>query len=305
MSLLSSFLQGSLDPISASGTTPTHGTISVVSNTITYTPNSVYEGADSFNITLNCDTEGVNITVEDAPLIHITLIVNEQADPYADANLQLKVNGSAVSTINGTATVPIDTHFGNVITFEAFGERPSTGDNPVQRLVVVKNGITIFDDTTPDNPPVISLIAGPYTVALGDTFTATASTTADVPSGAISCGTPVTFTGGVGFPNNIFYELGASLGTVNVTYDAHSIPDKFIGYSGGVKVFDTGYRGDSSYQAALDAELISRGLPTETIMGVGAGTASFSKLVVDSYTLVEVYSPLTGTAWDFTMDCPI
>ncbi len=305
MSLLTGFSQGSLGAVIASGSTPLHGSISIVGNIITYTPDSTYEGDDSFDITLNCDTESVNITVEDAPLIPITSIVIEQADPYADANLQLKVNSIAITTINGSDTVTDNIHFGDIITFEAFGERPSTGDNPVQRLVVVKNGVTIYDSTTPDNPPVTSLIAGPYTVAVGDVYTATASTTADIPSGVITCGTPATYSGGIGFPNNLFYNLGSALGLVDITYDAFSIPDKFIGYCGGVQVFDTGYRGDSSYQSALDAALIARGLPTETIAGVGAGTTSFSKIVTDNYVLVEVYSPLTGTAWNFQMDCPV
>ncbi len=72
----------------------------------------------------------------------------------------------------------------------------------------------------------------------------------------------------------------------------------------GVEVINTGYRGDVSYQSALDAELASRSLPPETITAPGSGSTSFNKTTATTTAIVRVYAPLTGTAWSFTLGCP-
>ncbi|HHW4673555.1 MAG TPA: hypothetical protein ACQGQF_07095, partial [Xylella fastidiosa subsp. pauca] len=78
------------------------------------------------------------------------------------------------------------------------------------------------------------------------------------------------------------------------------------------------YHGDTSYQAQLDADLSSRGLPLETITQRPGSesdpadqfankhyeTATFQKTTADTIAEVRVYSPLEGTAWQFHLDCP-
>ncbi len=134
----------------------------------------------------------------------------------------------------------------------------------------------------------------------------------DVPKGGVdvttipvfACGTPTPYTGGQNFPTEIIITLGASTGTVNFNFDSFSIPDKYIVVFDGIDVIDTGYRGDTSYQAALDADLASRSLPPETITAPGSGSTSFIKGTATTTALVKVYGPLPGTSWQFTMECP-
>ena len=119
------------------------------------------------------------------------------------------------------------------------------------------------------------------------------------------CGTQYSYTGGETFPTLLSINLGAATGTVTFNFDARSIPDKFEVWFDGVKVIDTGYRGSSARQADLDEALAERGLPSETIAGIGSGTANFSKTTNTQVALVKVYAPLDQTLWDFTLGCPV
>jgi hypothetical protein len=121
------------------------------------------------------------------------------------------------------------------------------------------------------------------------------------------CGTPTSFSGGTTYPAEQLVDLGTNPGTVPFNFNAYSIPDKFQiewpAGSGNI-VVDTGYRGDASEQSALDQSLSDRGLPTEQIVGVGAGTTSFEKTSNERYAKVLVFAPMGGTNWDFLLGCP-
>lgn len=121
----------------------------------------------------------------------------------------------------------------------------------------------------------------------------------------IPCGDSSSFSGGESFPTEQVVTLGTSLGNVVLIFDALSIPDKYIVIFDGAEVINTGYRGDVSYQAALDAELASRGLPPETITFPGFGTANFNKTTATTTATIRVYAPLSGTAWSYTLNCPV
>lgn len=120
----------------------------------------------------------------------------------------------------------------------------------------------------------------------------------------IPCGSSASYSGGQSFPTEYTINLGPDLGTVNFNGDAISVPDKFIIIYDGVEVINTGYRGDSSQQSSLDAELISRGLPTETITGPGVFSTSFNKTSSTTTATLQVWAPLSGTAWSATLGCP-
>lgn len=125
------------------------------------------------------------------------------------------------------------------------------------------------------------------------------------PPGDIPCGTSTSFSGGESFPSESIINVGPDLGVCPFDFDALSIPDKYIVMFEGIEVVNTGYRGDTSYQSALDAELASRGLPPETITAPGAGTTSFNKTTAATTATLRVYAPLTGTAWSCTLGCPV
>ena len=120
-----------------------------------------------------------------------------------------------------------------------------------------------------------------------------------------NCGTQYTYTGGETFPTLLNINLGASTGTVTLNFNAGNVPDKFEVWFDGVKVIDTGYRGLASQQTCLDNALALRGLPSEPIVGVGLGSASFNKTTNTEVALVKVYAPIDGTLWNLTLGCPV
>ena len=117
------------------------------------------------------------------------------------------------------------------------------------------------------------------------------------------CGVQYTYTGGQNFPENYKFNLGAT-GTSTLTYQAYSIPDKWVIIQDNVVILDTGYRGGLEYQTLLNEALAERGLPPETIQGAGSGTIDFSVSTL-SPIYVYVYAPLSGTSFQTTISCPI
>lgn len=308
MSALTSFTQGEIDTIGLVTSTPSHGTVTTISpSVIRYTPTTGYAGSDSFGVSLNCATNTVNMSVVAAPST-ITIQSIDQSDPYSNSNIRLKVNGTVPTggTINDSGVFTYTAHYGDVITFEAFSVSASTGINATKDLLVVMNGATVYPLTTgSNNPGDPDLVAGPFTITSGDSITATASAHADPDISIIACGTPTTYSGNEGFPNYVYYNLGSALGSVTFTFDAFTIPDRYVGYIGGVQVFDTGYRGDPANQSSLNSALASHGLPPSTIISPGSGSLTFNKTVADNICTIEIYSPVTGTAWNLTMSCPV
>lgn len=117
------------------------------------------------------------------------------------------------------------------------------------------------------------------------------------------CGTQYTFNGGQDFPAIYKLDLGGATGTSTLTFDAYGIPDKWLVIQNDAVILDTGYRGNTNQQATLDAELATRGLPSETVIAPPNGTAQFT--VTNSEPVyVYVFAPLAGTDWQFTVSCP-
>jgi hypothetical protein len=112
----------------------------------------------------------------------------------------------------------------------------------------------------------------------------------------IECSTSAE-SGGEGY-ELFLINLGTELGTVTLEYHAIGIPDRFVVKHGGVTVIDTGYVGNSSYNA--DLALLGLG----PVTGPGSGSASFVKTTTTPTATVEVYGPLEYTAWSFTLSCP-
>lgn len=99
-----------------------------------------------------------------------------------------------------------------------------------------------------------------------------------------------------------YYEvdLGDSTGSVVLTYDAYSVPDRFIVDYNGSTVIDTGFRGTSGTYVDLDGNSV-----VVTVAGPGAGTASFTKTTASPrIATVKVIAPYFGTAWQCTLGCP-
>ena len=119
------------------------------------------------------------------------------------------------------------------------------------------------------------------------------------------CGTQYSYSGGATFPTLLNINLGTGTGNVTLNFNAGTIPDKFEVWFDGIKVIDTGYRGNANYQIQLNNALEERGLPSETISGVGLGSAFFHKTTNTEVALVKVYAPLENTLWNLTLGCPV
>ena len=158
-----------------------------------------------------------------------------------------------------------------------------------------------------------------------EVFTTTTTTTTSLPP--VACGVASSYSGAEGYPITQSVTLGSTTGTVDYSFDAYSVPDRFIVRWNSNVVIDTGYRGTSDYdfgggnRASFNADLNGQvdpitlvtypdainypddGYPRVT--SPGGGITSFNKtLASPSSALVEVYAPMPGTAWTFTMGCP-
>jgi hypothetical protein len=137
------------------------------------------------------------------------------------------------------------------------------------------------------------------------TTTTTTTTTLRPPDYIVLCGVTDEFRGGEAFPTIAEITLGTDTGLVALDYETYNIPDRIVVYFDGVAVIDTGYRGDDSYLAALNAELTLRGESTvPALSGEGTGNDGFMKLTATTQAYVYVYGPLENTAWTFTLFCP-
>ena len=127
-----------------------------------------------------------------------------------------------------------------------------------------------------------------------------------VPVGpVVPCDTGTSYSGGSAFPDVQVIELGATTGVVTLTFNAISVPDKFIIEFDGSEVINTGYRGSANKQGQLNTALADRGLPPETIQGIGQGTATFNKTTSTTTATLKVFAPLPGTSWSCTVSCPV
>ncbi len=119
------------------------------------------------------------------------------------------------------------------------------------------------------------------------------------------CGTQYSYSGNASFPESYKLDLGGSIGVSTLTFEAYSYPDKWVLVQDGQVILDTGYRGDAStQQTILNDALALRGLPPETIQGIGQGSIDFT-VSSSSPVYVYVYAPIEGTAYNFTVSCPV
>lgn len=164
-------------------------------------------------------------------------------------------------------------------------------------------------------------------ICCGVTTSTTSSTTTSSPLPVVPCDVPVTYTGGETYPTAQLVTLGTSTGSVTYNFDAFTLPDRFIATWNNTIVIDTGYRGGNAYDfggasrldfttsltGKIDPILLTTypdfvnfpddGYPRVT--SPGSGTNSFVKSsALPTSVKVDVYGPISGTAWQFVMGCP-
>lgn len=141
----------------------------------------------------------------------------------------------------------------------------------------------------------------------------------------VQCNQTASYTGGKSYPSKVLVDLGTSSGTVRLTFQAYGKPDKFIvtnpnasGLTSPI-IASTDYRGiEFSYGAEICDFYGGLGFGCPTCQGVlyrggfgscyfgggGNGNITFTKPAGVRWVYVEVYAPLSGTAWEFTLGCP-
>lgn len=163
-----------------------------------------------------------------------------------------------------------------------------------------KNTIITLDKTAA-TPTLVTVRA--YAPLVNDDYELTFDCPpAQVPT--VACDAGSQYNGGAAFPQTDIVDLGSSTGVVTLDFNARAVPDKFIVKFDGVVVIDTGYRGSPNTQTILNNALAQRGLPPETIQGLGQGTVTFNKTTATTTATVEVYAPIGGTVWSYTLSCP-
>jgi len=115
----------------------------------------------------------------------------------------------------------------------------------------------------------------------------------------VACNASTSYSGGTGFAS-YGITLGSATGTVTLNYDAYNVPDRFRVVWNGVEVINTGFRGNAANNSALNAA----GYPS--VVGSGSGSVTFSKnSTYPTTAIVYVDAPLSNTAWEFTLSCPV
>lgn len=94
----------------------------------------------------------------------------------------------------------------------------------------------------------------------------------------LQCGGPVQTSGGGTFTLN-FHGMPTEAGTVTFSYNAYSIPDRFVVKIGQTTMVDTG-------------------------MNSGSGTVQFEKPQGTAVVTVTVTSNDSNTAWEYSISCP-
>jgi hypothetical protein len=166
------------------------------------------------------------------------------------------------------------------------------------------------------------------TTTTTSTSTSTSTTTTTTTTAApVACNTLVTQNDMPAYPFSQTVILGTDTGTSYLTYNSYDIPDRIIVTYDGSVVIDTGYRGHSDYnfggisRALFNASLTGLVDPISTntypdfatysddgyplITSGGIGGDSFIKAnAAPSDAYVDMYVPMSGSIWEFTIGCP-
>ncbi len=194
---------------------------------------------------------------------------------------------------------------------------------------------TTTPEPTTTTPEPTTTTPEPTTTTPEPTTTTTIEPTTTTPEYPLC--NDVTESGAYAYPQQFTIYLGPEVGNVGLTFDAKSMPDRFIVEYDGEVVVDTFYRGSALYgnheleyraffindlQGRIDpiineqypipeplrpeySEFIDPidGFPK--IVGGGGGSASFDKITTEpTEAIVSVYGPSIDTLWDFTLHCP-
>jgi hypothetical protein len=132
----------------------------------------------------------------------------------------------------------------------------------------------------------------------------TTTTTTEEPLEEYPCNYLINYYG-YDYEKSISINLGTDLGAVLFNFNFFYIPVKVIIEFDGVEVINTGYRGNPTYQALLDAALTDLGQPTETINPDSQSTLVFTKSSAVAHATMTIYTPIDGAIASLRLRCPV
>ena len=144
------------------------------------------------------------------------------------------------------------------------------------------------------------------------------------------CGGFNNYSGGPGFPITQSITLGTATNDVYFSVNSYNIPDRYIVSWNSSVVIDTGFRGyaahydfGGTYRSTFNSSLTGKvdpitavtypnmtnypddGYPRVIDPGFVYGLTFSKSLSSPTSAIVNVYAPMTATAWEFTLGCPV
>lgn len=117
-----------------------------------------------------------------APAATLNYSLTQQASPYTDGNLQIKMDGVVQEDLFVDASGTISIVAGRDLSFEAYTVDTSTGVTPLLHMIIQRNGTTIYDNTVPATPGADMLFSEAAVSGATYSCVVTAMSTATVPS---------------------------------------------------------------------------------------------------------------------------
>jgi len=215
---------------------------------------------------------------------YVTTLYRSPNDPTPSINDIVYTNQALTTTLNGASQW-----------------WRTTWDGGNTALQIDSNGVIIDITSCPCPSPTPTRTSTPQPTPT-NTQTPTATPYTQFTS-ATTCNTLIDSlawggSGGRGI-YTITIDVGNGTGNLTLTYNAISIPDKFEVFWNNTEVIDTGFRGSSDFNSALNA------LGYPNVSGPGSGSASFNKTSQSpSVITIVVTAPLSDTRWTATLSCP-
>jgi hypothetical protein len=133
------------------------------------------------------------------------------------------------------------------------------------------------------------------------TTTTEVATTTTTTLAMVDCDTEIT--GEMAFPEIHWIDMGSGTGIATLHVNTGGAPDRFEVLIDGIKVLDTGYCGDTSFQVALYAALAARSAAPAAIIHPSVSSFPFAKTSATHLAVVKVWAPLEESSWSFTLGC--
>jgi len=257
-------------------------------------------------------------------------IIFENDDKGSDQNIFKEIRDisgtTAISATTNNDFIQIEGRNGTEVTFESGNKvviESSEQDNIVRVLEIPQSEIDFDQPIATQIVTYINNLQTPYEITETDSKL---NILIKKTNFNVVCGATTLFSGGQSYPQTDTVFMGEDTGEVTLNYNAYTVPDRFIVKYNDFILIDTGYRGSSAYDfgganrqtfinslSGLTDPVLGTTYPDlvnftddgyPRILGSGLGSLSYTKYNTDPLITIEVYGPISGTAWEYNITCP-